>query len=235
MKYIVTLIIFTVSLFSQEYFAKIEPLNKYDIKSSVSGKVVLSDLSKEATFIKDDLIIKIDDKVNKIELRQTQSKIRSMNQILKIHKQTLNSFNKVSSKSKFDKDKQKVVILNTQITLADLNTKLQTLKDTINKKNIKVKSLYLNKIYVKKDDYVNPGTLLLSAYDLSKGKLEIFLSKDELKDLQNKTILIDGKKEDIKINKIYKTTDDKHLSSYKVELILNNVSSFSKLVKITIK
>ena len=170
-----------------------------------------------------------------IELKQTQNKIRNQKKILNIQKQTLNSFNKVSSKSKFDKDKQKIVVLSTQIVLNDLQTQVYTLKDIIKNKNIRVKNLYINKIFVNKDDFVNPGTLLLRAYDLSKGKLIIFVNKNDIQNIKEKTILIDDKNVDVFINKVYKTTDDKHLSSYKVELILPKVELFSKLVKISIK
>jgi len=235
MKYIIGLLILSISVLAQDYYAKVQAVNEYNIKSSISGKVTLSKISKESTFVKDDLIIKIDDKINKIELKQTQNKIKNQKQILNIQKQTLNSFNKVSSKSKFDKDKQKIVVLSTQIVLNDLQTKIYTLKDIITNKNIRVKNLYINKIYVNKDDFVNPGTLLISAYDLSKGKLIIFVNKNDIKNIKDKTILIDGKQEDVIINKVYKTTDEKHLSSYKVELILPKVDTFSKLVKVSIK
>jgi len=235
MKYIISLLILSMNLIAQDYYAKVEAVSQYNIKSAISGKVTLSNISKESTFVKDDLIIKIDDKINKIELKQTQNKIRNQKKILNIQKQTLNSFNKVSSKSKFDKDKQKIVVLSTQIVLNDLQTKVYTLKDIIKNKNIRVKNLYINKIFVNKDDFVNPGTLLLRAYDLSKGKLIIFVNKNDIQNIKEKTILIDDKNVDVFINKVYKTTDDKHLSSYKVELILPKVELFSKLVKISIK
>lgn len=235
MKYILGLVIITVALQANEYYAKIQAINEYKIKASISGKVIFSDTKKESTHVNNAIIIKIDDKINKIDLKQTKNKISNLRQVLNIHKQTLKSFNRVSSKSRFDKDKQKIVILNTKATLNDLQTKLLTLKENIKNKNISVNNLYINQIFVKKGDYVNPGTLLISAYDLSKGKIEIFVSKEDLINIKEKTILIDDKKEDIKINKIYKTTDSKHLSSYKVELIIPKVEQFSKLVKVSIK
>jgi len=235
MKYIISLMIMSISLIAQDYYAKIQAINEYNIKSAISGKVTLSNTSLESTFVKDAIIIKVDDKINKIELQQTLNKITNQRQILTIQKQTLNSFNKVSSKSKFDKDRQKIVILSTKVVLNDLKTKLYTLKDIIKNKNIRVNNLYINKIYVNKEDFVNPGTLLLSAYDLSKGKLIIFVNKNDIKNIKEKSILIDDKNVDVIISKVYKTTDEKHLSSYKVELILPKVDTFSKLVKVSIK
>ena len=235
MKYIVSFLFMFSSLIANEYYAKIEPINTYNIKSSVSGKVIYTNSALEATLAVNKVVVKIDDKINNIELRQTKNKQSNLSQILKIHKQTLQRFNRVSSKSKFDKDKQKIVILNTKVTLNDLSIKIASLQDMIKNKNVKAKNLYIDKIYVEIGDFVNPGTLLFTGFDLSKGKLDIFVSKDELKDIRKKEILINDKKSNIKINKVYKTTDSKHLSSYKVELLLPKVEQFSKLVKITLK
>jgi hypothetical protein len=235
MRYIISLIAISIHLFALDYYAKVEPISQYNIKSAVSGKVLFANKNAESKFIKDQIIVKLDDKINKLELRQTQNKINNIKDILSIQKQTLKSFNKVSSKSKFDKDKQKIVILNTKVTLNDLQTKVQSLKDIIANKNIKIKNLYIDQVFITKDDFVNPGTLLLRAYDLSQAKLVIYVNYEDMIDIKNKTILIDDKKVDVKINKIFKTTDDKHLSAYKVELVLPKVEQFSKLVKISIK
>ena len=56
--------------------------------------------------------------------------------------------------------------------------------------------------------------------------------KEEIK---NKEIYIDGIKSDIKISKIYDVADNTNISAYKVELILNDVKTFSRLVKIEFK
>jgi len=235
MKYIMSIILIVTHVIAQDYYAKIEPIEIYNIKSAVSGKVIFVNNNFESKIVKDNLLIKIDDKVNKIELLQTKNKLLNMKGVLKIHTETLKSFNKVSSKSKFDKDNQRIVILNTKTTINDLKIRIETLKNNINNKNIKISNLYVHNIYVSKDDYVNPGTLLIKAYDLSKGKLEIFVRNDELKNINTKTIIIDGKITNLKISKIFKITDSKHLSSYKVEIIIPEVKQFSKLVKITFK
>jgi hypothetical protein len=88
---------------------------------------------------------------------------------------------------------------------------------------------------VEKDDYVNPGTLLYEAKDLSKGKLEIYVPIGDVEAIKTKTIYIDGEKTDLKINKIYDVADSKHISSYKCEIIINNPKTFSRLVKIEFK
>ena len=235
MKYIISILLTVTSIFAQDYYAKIEPIHSYKIKSSVSGKVIFSNTNFESKFVSNKVVIKIDDKINKIELNQTRNKFNNLTKVLKIHENTLKSFNKVSSKSKFDKNNQKILILNTKTSISDLKIKIESLKNSIKNKNIKINNLYVDKIFVNKNDYINPGTLLMNVLDLSKGKLEIFVNKDDIKTITSKEILLNGKNTDLIINKIFKTTDSKHLSSYKVEIILSNVGQFSKLVKISFK
>ena len=104
----------------------------------------------------------------------------------------------------------------------------------INKKLVE-KSNYIFNIAVKDGDYVNAGTLLYEAKDLSKGKLEIFVPIAQIDEIKNKEIFLDGEKSNIKISKIYEVADATNISSYKVELIVNNVKTFSRLVKIEFK
>jgi hypothetical protein len=72
--------------------------------------------------------------------------------------------------------------------------KIDTLKDTIANKKLVEKSNYIFNIAVKDGDYVNPGTLLYEAKDLSKGKLEIFVPIAQIGEIKNKEIFLDGQK-----------------------------------------
>jgi len=235
MKFIFLLALFANIILANTYYAKVEPINTYNIKSSVSGKVIDVNNNIEASIVKNNYIVKIDDKLNQIELKETKIKLHNLKEVLNIHKQTLNSFNKVSSKSKFEKNKQKIIILNTKTTLSDLKLRVATLEDLIKNKTLIEKNRYISNINVKVGDFVNPGMLLYTAQDLSKAKLVIFVSFDDIKTIKNKTIYINEKKTNLKIDKIYKTADNTHISAYKVEIILQKVKNFSSLVKISFK
>jgi len=236
MKKIITSILLTsVISFASEYYAKIEPIESYNIKSAVAGKITYTNSNVEGKSIQEITILKIDSKIDKIELAQTKLKLENYQNILTIEKNTLKSFNKVSSKSKFDKDLQKIKILNVESTISDLTTKVALLEDKISKKELQESEKYIYNIAVKIGDYVNPGTLLYQTMDLSSAKLEFFIPislKDEIK---TQSIYIDGKKTNLKISKLYKVADSKHLSSYKCEIILPTPKEFSKLVKIEFK
>ena len=235
MRVILSLIFMVPALFAMEYYAKIEPLNSYVIKSAVSGKVVEVNSEIEGKQAKNSLIVKIDSVLNEEELKQTKNKLNSTKAMVSLEEQNYQRLLQVTSKSGFEKDTQKIKVLTLQTQQSDLMIKIATLKDTIKNKKLIEKDAYIYNIAVKEGDYVNPGTLLYEKKDLSKGKVEIFIPIDDAQHLQNKTIYLNGEKSDLQIDKIYKVADDKHISSYKCEIIIPNVKTFSRLVKIEFK
>ncbi|HFU75990.1 MAG TPA: HlyD family secretion protein [Arcobacter sp.] len=235
MKIVVAFLTFCAFVLANEFYSKLYPIETYKVKSSVSGKVVIINQNLEKSFVKSNQIIKIDDFVNRIDFKESKNKLSNLQEILKIQKDTYESYKKVSSKSKLERDTQRIQVLNTQTSISDLQVKLATLQDALQNKNIVLKNKYLESIEVQVGDYVNPGTHLYTAYDLSKGKLEIYLPINDVSNYTNKTIYLDGKKTNLKIGSISKVADAIHISSYKAEIIVDKPKSFSKLVKIEFK
>ncbi|KAB7885378.1 HlyD family efflux transporter periplasmic adaptor subunit [Poseidonibacter ostreae] len=235
MKIVIFCFILINSLFAAEYYAKLEPVESYKVKAAVAGKVVFSNSKMEGLKANNSTIIQLDSKVNQMELQQSRSKLKFINEMIKIETNNYNRLKKVSSKSAFEKDTQKLKIINLQSSKADMIIKIENLKDTIKNKKLIEKSNYISMISVKEGDYVNPGTLLYESKDLSKAKLEIFVPIQEVTGLKEKAVYLDGKKSDVKINKIYNIADTQHISSYKVQLLVPNVKVFSRLVKIEFK
>lgn len=231
-----TLFLLTITtIFASEYYAKLEPIESYQIKSAVSGKVIYSNSKIEGLKANNSTIIEIDSMVNKVELEQSRNKLKYIDEMIRIETNNYDRLNQVSSKSAFEKDTQKLKVINLESSKADMIVKIDTLKDTISNKKLIEKSNYIFNIAVKEGDYVNPGTLLYEAKDLSKGKLEIFVPIAQIEEIKNKEIFLNGVKSDIKISKIYEIADSTNISSYKVELILDNAKIFSRLVKIEFK
>ncbi len=235
MKIFLGFILTLCSVFANEFYAKLEPIQDYVVKSSVSGKVIFSNDKVEGNISKNDLIIQIDSTLNDIELKQAQNKLALVNEMIEIETLNYDRLNKVTSKSQFEKDTQKLKVINLKSTKADLITKIETLKDTIKNKKLSEKSKYISAIHVKEGDYVNPGTSLYNAKDITKGKLEVYVPIDSIKDIKSKKIFLDGKESKTKINKIYNVADEQHISSYKVQLLVENPKVFSRLVKIEFK
>ena len=235
-KLLVFLFVTTVTLYANEYYAKVQPIHTYEVKASVSGKVDFVNKDLESKYLeKSELIVKIDDVVNQMDLKQSEVKLEALLAVQKLEEENLERFKQVSSKSKYDRDNQKIKILNAVSTVSDLQTKIATLKDTIKNKNLYEKDLYIYEVVVEAGDYVNPGTHLYTAMDLSSGKLEIFIPIDQAATIQTKTIYIDGQATDLKISKLYDVADEQHISSYKCEIIIPDPHNFSSLKKVEFK
>lgn len=232
MKIIWITLLLVSSIFASEYYAKLEPIDSFQIKSAVAGKVIFSNSKIEGLKANNSTIIELDSQVDKVELEQSKNKLKFIDEMLKIEQNNYDRLNQVSSKSAFEKDTQKLKVINLESSKADMIIKIENLKDTISNKKLVEKSNYIYNIAVKEGDYVNAGTLLYEAKDLSKGKLEIFVPISQIEEIKNKDIYLDGNKSDIKISKIYDVADATNISAYKVELIVEDVKTFSRLVKI---
>ena len=264
MKFLIILFFAFISLEATEYYSKAEPKELFKIKSAVNGEVVFVDDSFEGRDSNGVVIVKIDDKIDRADLIASKQKLKFLNTNISLMRESLANSKKVAdinsdnynrvknlnSYSKTQKDTKLLAMINAKnsyITLRtslenlktqkeDLILKIKTLKDRIDKKNIEVKKgKYIYKIYPRTGDYLNPGSPILDAYDTSAAKLVIFVPFDDLKDLKEKQIYLDGKKSRYKIDKIWKVADTQNISSYRVEILIDRPKQFSKLVKIEFK
>ncbi len=221
--------------FGQEFYSMINPIKTFSVKSSVSGEVVYVDKSLEKKYVNNARIVQLDDSLDSINLEQTKIKLANLKEVYEIESGILDSYNKVSSKTKIDKDAQQIKILNMGSSIADMEMQVANLKNNIAKKSIQIKKIYLSSVEVEVGDFVTAGALLYKGYDLSSGKLEVFLPINEIESFKKKTIYLDGVKTNLKISKISKIADEKNISSYKAEIIIKNPKTFSKLVKVEFK
>lgn len=235
MRYLSLLLLMISATFATEFYAKLEPVESYMIKAAVNGKVVFANEEIEGKRANKSKIIEIDSYVDRIELEQNRLKLKAVNQMMQIEDANYKRLLRVTSKSGFEKDTQRLKVINLQTTKADLLTKIANLNDSIKNKKLMETNKYIYSISVKEGDYVSPGTLLYETKDISKAKLEIFVPISDISNIKNKTIYLDNKKTELKINKIYEIADAKHISSYKCEIVIDNPKTFSRLVKIEFK
>jgi len=236
-KYIIffTIILNANDLESQNFFSRVLPFEEYTIKANTSGKIDYVNHNIEGNFSQNNIIIKIDDKLNQLELNQLQIKEKLLNNMLKIEEGNYRKFKNISSKSKFEKDNQKLKVLNLKSTQADLKIKIATLKDKIENKTFIEKDNYIYKILVEEGNYINPGSTLYIAQDLSKAKLIIYIPISYISTIKNKSIYLNDIKTNYKISKLYNVADQNHLSTYKCEIIIDKPKQFSSLYKINFK
>jgi multidrug resistance efflux pump len=262
MRKLIVIFFTSIYLFSQEHYAKLEPIESVLIKSEVNGRVILAKKDYEGN-IANGVVVKIDDKLNRIDLKNTQDSLRLLESMVELNRKLLpmlksnmqkkanlykrllplasSSQNQkdtlygalVSAKVQYFGTKEKIENLKNQIV--SLKQKAASLKDIIAKKSIRVDNKYLYKIYVKKGEFVNIGATLVRVDDISKAKLVVYLSSDELKDIDKKTIYLNGKKSNLKFSKIWRVADEKFVSSYRAEIVLNPKDRFSTLIKVEIR
>ncbi len=264
MKIYIILLVLLGEIFAGEYYSKIEPIDSFYIKSSVSGKVV--DLKKEVEgkISKGTIIIHIDDKIDKIDLDSSKRKLALLKSNISLSKESVvyakksmkidqsnyDRIKNLSTYSKIQKDAKLLTLINSknnylkaknslqnlQTQKLDLELKIATLKDKIDKKNIKIKKgLYIYKIYPNIGDFVNMGSPLVDVQDLSFAKLTIFVSSEDLKNIESKKIYLDNKLSNYKIDKVWSVADTQNISSYRVEILIDKPDRFSKLMKVEFK
>lgn len=264
MKYFILAVFMAIGLNASVYYAKVEPLQKYSIKSAASGKVLSSVEKLEGKISDGRVIIHLDDVLNKEDLRNSYDKLKTIKEMIKITNKNLKNAKEVAkireknyekiknlkTKSRVEKDNELINSVNSQNQvlslmntleslknqLNDQNYKIATLKDLISKKNIRApKGYFIYKLYLQKGDFAGIGTPLLDIYDISLAKLTIYLSKEDYSLAKKGVIYMDGKKTNYKVNKLWISADTQNISSYKAEILMPAPKVFSKLIKIEFK
>jgi multidrug resistance efflux pump len=248
-------------LFASEYYAKAEPLDRYTLKAAVSGQVLRVEESKEGQLADGNTIIMIDDKVNRLELAASKEKLQFLQSNINLTEQSvqnsykamkiakanyervkhLNSYSKVQKDAKLLSAitstnsylQSKSALENLKTQYADLKLRIASLQDTITKKNIRVaKGMYLYKIYPNIGDFVTMGAPLVDVADISKARLTIYVTKEELEGIETKKIYINDKESNYKIDKLWQIADTQNISAYKTEIVIDKPKHFSTLMKV---
>jgi len=262
MKFLI-LLLTPLFLFAKVHYAKVQPFESITLKSAVSAQVTKVNMALEGTTFSG-TIIKLDGKLDNIKLKSSedslhlvQSMINVNQKILSALKQSLNKqkayFSRISSiasasltqkdnafyaftnaKTQYFSTKEKIDSLKKQ--KLDLKFEIARLKDSLAKKTISIKNKFIDKLLVHQGDFVNMGTPLATVQELSKGKLVLFLEAKELENIKSKKIIINDKETNLKVSKIWRVTDEKFISSYRTEIIINHPKyNFSKLLKVEFK
>lgn len=228
MKYLI--FIAPLLLNAQIYISKVEPFESFSIDAQTSGQIIALDRNDEMKVV-DKLLIKIDDSLDKKSLNLYKQQLKLQEDKLRISTNNYNKFIKIRGKSQNEKDTKYITLLDIKNSITNLKISIEKLKDTISKKNIYAKNLYIKKFFVNSGEFVNQGTKLATAYDIKKAKLVIYANKEDYKNIKDKTILIDNQKNKATFYKIDLTPDETYISAYKVELLYDS-KEFGKNVKV---
>ncbi|KLE08066.1 hypothetical protein AF79_09270 [Aliarcobacter butzleri L354] len=226
-------LLFPIFLFANSYIAKIEPKDEFSIYANASGEITYLDKNKEMNII-NGVIVKIDNVLDKENLSLYQTQLKLLNEKLSILQDYYNKFKTIKGKSDFEKDEKYMEIIELKNSIKDLEISIANTKNTLSKKEIALDNLYLKEFVVNKYDYVNIGTKIATAYDISKAKLVIYLNSEDYKDIKSKEIYLDGKKSDVKIKKLDITPDKTFISAYKLKLEIDS-KEFGKSITVEFK
>jgi hypothetical protein len=251
------------SLYANIYYAKVEPYELRDISSNVSGEVLFTDEDMLGKKLSDKPYIIIDSKIDRDELAAINSKLeftkktleenevilKNLEKTLELKRKNYERVRKLKIKSQIEKDNEYYNLIssensfintqkeinNLKINIADLELRKKQLIKTINDKKLGAKGFVLYSIEVKPGKVVNPSTPLATIADTSKALLTIYLDDEDLAHLDQKTVYLDNKKTEYKINRVVPIADTKNISKYKAQIIIKAPKIFSKLVKIELK
>ena len=262
-KLLIIATLLTSSLLAKEYYAKAEPKEIYTISSNVVGQVMFSDELKEGAILDRAEYIVIDDELDQVELIQVSQKIEILERTVQINEEMLANFKEIVKrktqnyekikslkiKSSVEKDREFYDLITTQnqyfstqkelenlkIQENDLHLRKVQLQRSIKDKHLSANEKVLYKLMVKKGQVVAMATPLAQVADISKAKLSIFVNKNDLEGIKSKIIYIDGERSAYKITRLWNIADEQHLSSYKLEILIDAPKYFSKLIKVEFK
>lgn len=257
------LLLTSIALLAKDYYSKVEPYEVLTISSNVSGQVIFADEKQEGKILGKKAYIKIDGKLDRIELSNVNKKVKLLKNTLKLNESMKKNYKEIlakkqknydnikglKTKSVIEKDREFYDVVATQNTLIstakevdnlkvqinDLNLRAAQLQKSIADKSLSANGHVLYALNVKEGQVVSPGMALSQVADISKAKLTVYLNSKDMKDAKNKTIYLNGKKTGYKIDRLWEIADATHLSSYKAEIIIKAPKHFSELMKVELK
>ncbi len=263
MKILSILFFSIVLLFGEVYYSKVQPYEIRNISSNVSGLVIYSDENNLGKILSNEPYIKIDSDLDIQELTYIKEKLEYLANNLKLSEQIWinlekatvkkrENYKKIESlkiKSQVEKNREfydliasenlllntKKEIQNFKIQITDLKLREAKLKRIVDDKNLRAKGYILYDLLVKSGQVVNISTPLAIVADIFKAKLTIYLSKEEVLDIEKKIVYLDGVKTNYKVNRVLNIADSKNISKYMAQIIIKSPKIFSKLVKVELK
>ncbi|EIF51876.1 hypothetical protein [Sulfurovum sp. AR] len=223
-------------IFAKVHYAKVEPYESVTLKSAVSALVMDVDLEAEGSVVDQKRVIYLDDYLDKVNLKTSKENLLILHETLKRKESYFHRIDKLKTTSAAQKDDAFYSFAAAKTQYLDMQYKIAQLEDSIEKKSIVLKNMYLYEIMVRKGDYVTPGSPLAKVVDASRAKLVLFLEPEELDKIEQKTVYLNGEKTLYKVDKVWSVADEKFISSYRAEIYIPAPEgSFSELLKVEIK
>ena len=247
-------------LFGGEHTAVVEPIEVYHVKAAAGGAVVESRSELEGTELKDAVVVRIDDRLDRAQLKATRKKLAILERNLEAERASAKALRRLAdlrrkmyerikdlrTKSQVEKERrlaeylsaqnlylaQRAKLASLEMQREDLRLAITRLEDTIAKKNAKL-SGYLFRLYPRRGDYLAPGAPLADVADTSRAKVVVYLSRKEAERIESKKITAGGRP--AKLLRLIRIPDERHLGQYRAEIEVERPKIFGKLIKVEIR
>ena len=198
---------------------------------------------KELIYVKDKLVYL------KSTVASNENILKNLGDLLKKKRENYNKIKSLKIKSTVEKDREfydlissENQLLSTQkeintlkIQISDLKLREAHLNRSVKDKNLKAKGFTLYSISVKAGQVVNVSTPLAKVADISKAILTIYLDEEDVLNIKDKIVYLDGKKSEYKVSRILNIADSKNISKYMAQIIIKSPKIFSKLMQVELK
>jgi multidrug resistance efflux pump len=219
MKKITILLALTGYLSATSYMGQIQAYKDVEVKSEVTGKVVYVNEAKAFSNITDKtLLIKLDTQNEEIQLNTLRENYALSKEIVEISNLSYTNKAKVPQISIYEKNQEKMAVLNAKLSLANLKQQIKTAKLSHERKHFFIENYYVDEILVQTGDYVTMGQTVFRYYDLSKRRLEVYVKADEITMVKDAKVLVNGQTSSFKVEHISQVRDLKKISTFKVTL-----------------
>lgn len=263
MKAVMLFVTLLLTLHGKPYYAKAEPYELTTYAANVSGQVTQTLESAEGGILGSTPFLRIDDELDRDELEKTLVKLAAMKRMLGVNEKIIANYEKILArkeanyervkdldvKSVVEKDREFYDVATTQnqylstlkeldslrVQLADLRLRRAYLEKTIADKQPTAKGRLLYKLMVKPGQVVAPATPVAQLADVSRAKLTLYVTAEDVAGIEAKKIYLDGKATVYRVERAWKVADDQQLSSYRVEIVIDAPERFSQLVKVEFK
>lgn len=226
MKKIIFLFLSIGFLNASSYMGQIQPYEKTEVVSEVNGIIVNVNRQLEFKYVSSgENIVEVEKEQEEIELSGLKKSLYLVQEIYKLKNSNFQSKNRVNQISRYEKNLEKSSVYEIQNSIAELQKNIKLIEYRKKKKTFSIHNKYINNIFVREGDYVDIGTKVMEVYEVSKLKIELYVRAKEIKNLSEKTIMIDGQPSSFKIDKISHVKDARNLSSFFVRLVKDSTSA----------
>ncbi|MRJ02876.1 MAG: hypothetical protein GXO19_06395 [Epsilonproteobacteria bacterium] len=258
----ISLLFLVTLLGAREHTAIVQPLQIYTYRAAASGLVTESRDDLEGRRLSGERVLTIDSRVDRESLKRLREKVELLKRRIAVEERILKELQRIAdirlreyrrieglkTKPPSEKDRrlaaylsakervegERSKILSLQLQIKDLKLSLAQVEDRIAKKELRVWG-YLYRLYPRKGDFVALGAPLADVADISRARVILYLTREEVEEIGRREIYIDGKASNLKFSKLISIPDGKHKGEYRAELILPPPKIFGKLIRIELR